>query len=109
MLPAACFSCTLCSSYPRDSSSATHFDMSLVTLLDAHLAYGDTPLLDGARLSVLAGERIGLIGRNGTGKSTLLRVSADQAHLDDGELTRREGSHIQRVGREAVLPGASKV
>ena len=80
--------------------------MSLVTLLDAHLAYGDTPLLDGARLSVLAGERIGLIGRNGTGKSTLLKVIADQAHLDDGELTRREGLRIELVEQEPVLPGA---
>src|SRR5262245_23771303 len=56
--------------------------MSLVALLNAHLAYGDRPLLDGTQLAVLPGERVGLIGRNGTGKSTLLRVIAGLASLD---------------------------
>ncbi len=50
--------------------------MSLVTVLNAHLAFGDRPLLDGARFPIQAGERVGLIGRNGTGKSTLLKVIA---------------------------------
>ncbi len=62
--------------------------MSLITLLDSHLAYGDRPLLDGAQLAVRPGERVGLIGRNGTGKSTLLRVIAGLTHLDDGEVQR---------------------
>jgi ABC-type polysaccharide/polyol phosphate transport system ATPase subunit len=48
----------------------------LVSLLRAELAYGDHPLLDGAQLSLHEGERMGLIGRNGTGKSTLLKVIA---------------------------------
>ena len=64
--------------------------MSLITLLDSHLAYGDRPLLDGAQLAVRAGERVGLIGRNGTGKSTLLRVIAGLTQLDDGEVQRRD-------------------
>ena len=80
---------------------------TLLTLLDAHLAYGDTPLLDGARLSVLAGERLGLIGRNGTGKSTLLQIIARRAHLDDGELQRRDGLRIEIVEQEPVLPQAA--
>ena len=64
--------------------------MALVTLLDSHLAFGDSPLLDGARFVVDANERIGLIGRNGTGKSTLLRIIAGRVQLDDGVLQRRE-------------------
>jgi ATP-binding cassette subfamily F protein uup len=78
--------------------------MSLITLLDSHLAYGDRPLLDGAQLAVRAGERVGLIGRNGTGKSTLLRVIAGLAQLDDGEVQRRDGLRITFVEQEPVLP-----
>src|SRR3954466_7450569 len=78
--------------------------MSLITLLDAHLAYGDRPLLDGAQLSVRAGERVGLIGRNGTGKSSLLRVIAGQAQLDDGEIQRRDSMRIAFVEQDPILP-----
>jgi ATP-binding cassette subfamily F protein uup len=81
--------------------------MSLITLLDSHLAYGDRPLLDGAQLTVRAGERVGLIGRNGTGKSTLLRIIAGQAQLDDGEIQRREGLRITFVEQEPELPPAA--
>jgi len=80
--------------------------MSLITLLDSHLAYGDRPLLDGAQLTVRSGERVGLIGRNGTGKSTLLRVIAGLAHLDDGEVQRRDGLRITYVEQEPQLPPA---
>ena len=50
--------------------------MPLITLMNAHAAWGDLPLLDDADLSIEPGERVGLIGRNGTGKSTLLRAIA---------------------------------
>jgi ATP-binding cassette subfamily F protein uup len=81
-----------------------NYGMSLTTLLDAHLPLGARPLLDGAQLSVRAGERVGLIGRNGTGKSTLLRVIAGLAQLDDGELQRRDSLRITFVEQEPVLP-----
>ena len=76
--------------------------MPLLTLADAELAYGLHPLLDRANLSVRSGERIGLIGRNGTGKSTLLRVIAGQLALDGGELRRRDGLRIAVVEREVA-------
>ncbi|HEU4625565.1 MAG TPA: ATP-binding cassette domain-containing protein [Steroidobacteraceae bacterium] len=81
--------------------------MSLITLLDAHLAYGDKPLLDGARFALQAGERVGLIGRNGTGKSTLLKVIAGALQLDDGELQRRDGLRIAFVEQEPEIPAAA--
>jgi ATP-binding cassette subfamily F protein uup len=80
--------------------------MSLITLLDAHLAYGDKPLLDGARFAMQVGERVGLIGRNGTGKSTLLKVIAGSLQLDDGELQRRDGLRITFVEQEPEMPVA---
>ena len=58
--------------------------MPVITLRNAELAYGLHPLLDRANLSVDDGERVGLIGRNGTGKSSLLAVIADKIALDDG-------------------------
>jgi ATP-binding cassette subfamily F protein uup len=83
--------------------------MSLVTLRDAHIAFGERPLLDGAQLSVLAGERLGLIGRNGTGKSTLLAVLAGTTPLDAGELQRREGLRLVLVEQEPQLPAAQSL
>ena len=50
--------------------------MALLTLSNAHLAYGHVPLLDGTDFSLESGERVALIGRNGTGKSTLLKILA---------------------------------
>jgi ATP-binding cassette subfamily F protein uup len=83
--------------------------MSLITLRDAHIAFGDRPLLDGAQLSVLAGERLGLIGRNGTGKSTLLGVLAGSTRLDEGEVQRRDGLKLWLVEQEPQLPAAQTV
>ncbi|HTV77425.1 MAG TPA: ATP-binding cassette domain-containing protein [Steroidobacteraceae bacterium] len=80
--------------------------MTLLTLRDAQLAYGDLPLLDHAQLSVQDGERIGLIGRNGTGKSTLLKVVTGMATLDEGAIERRDGLRIALVEQEPQLPAA---
>ncbi len=60
--------------------------MTLLTLTRAHLAYGHRALLDGASLSLLEGERVALIGRNGEGKSSLLKILAGIEQPDDGEL-----------------------
>ena len=80
--------------------------MPLLRLLAAELAYGLTPLLDQAACTIDEGDRIGLIGRNGTGKSTLLGVMAGLVELDDGELQQRDGLHIVRVEQEPELPPA---
>jgi ABC transport system ATP-binding/permease protein len=80
--------------------------MPVIALLDAHVAFGERPLLDGAQLTVHAGERLGLIGRNGTGKSTLLGVLAAKIALDEGELQRREGLRLVLVEQEPQQPAA---
>jgi len=81
--------------------------MTLLTLLDAELAYGDLPLLDRAQLTVLDDERIGLIGRNGTGKSSLLNVLAGRVQIDGGELKTRDGLRVVLVEQEPLLPLAA--
>lgn len=80
--------------------------MALITLSDAHLAYGDLPLLDEAALSIEPGERVGLIGRNGTGKSSLLSVLAGKQLLDDGQIQRQDGLIVHYVEQEPILPEA---
>lgn len=80
--------------------------MALITLIDAHLAYGDLPLLDEANISIEPGERVGLIGRNGTGKSSLLSVLAGKTMVDDGQLQRMDGLTIHYVEQEPQLPDA---
>jgi ATP-binding cassette subfamily F protein uup len=83
--------------------------MPLLTLRNAELAYGLHPLLDRAALAVQDGERIGLIGRNGTGKSSLLKVIAKLTPLDDGELAMRDGLHVVMVEQEPDLPIAESL
>jgi ATP-binding cassette subfamily F protein uup len=83
--------------------------MSLLCLIEAELAFGLQPLLDRAALTVLAGERIGLIGRNGTGKSTLLRAIAGDLPLDAGEIRRVDGLRVVLVEQEPVLPPAASL
>ena len=80
--------------------------MSLFTLSDAELAWGEAPLLDHAAMSLEAGERVGLIGRNGTGKSSLLKVIARRDKLDDGELILQDGMRSVYVEQEPQLPEA---
>ncbi|HLQ13076.1 MAG TPA: ATP-binding cassette domain-containing protein [Steroidobacteraceae bacterium] len=80
--------------------------MTLLSLLSAELAYGLTPLLDQASCALEEGDRVGLIGRNGTGKSTLLNVFAGRSVLDDGEVQRRDGLRIVTVEQEPELPPA---
>ena len=77
--------------------------MALITLADAQLAFGHVPLLDHADFSLEAGERVGLIGRNGAGKSSLLRILAGQERPDDGAVQRQQGLHTAFVAQEPQL------
>jgi ATP-binding cassette subfamily F protein uup len=83
--------------------------MAVLSLSNAHLAYGHVALLDGAALSLEAGERIGLIGRNGTGKSSLLKVIAGLEKLDDGLLQQTQGLRIRYVPQEPEFDAAGTV
>ena len=77
--------------------------MALITLTDAKLAFGHVPLLDCTALALENGERIGLIGRNGTGKSSLLKILAGLEKLDDGLLQYQQNLRIAYVAQEPIL------
>jgi ATP-binding cassette subfamily F protein uup len=77
--------------------------MALFTLSNAHLAYGHVALLDNAGFSLETGERVGLIGRNGTGKSSLLKIIAGLEKPDDGTLQLQGGLRLALVAQEPLL------
>jgi ATP-binding cassette subfamily F protein uup len=82
--------------------------MAVLSLSNAHLAFGHVALLDGAAFSLEAGERLGLIGRNGAGKSSMLKIIAGLEKLDDGLLQMTQGVRICYVPQEPVFePGHS--
>ena len=83
--------------------------MALMTLLNAHLAFGHVALLDGAEFSLEDCERVGLIGRNGAGKSSLLRILGGLEHADDGQLQVQQGIRVTYVAQEPVLDASHTV
>ncbi|HEY6511386.1 MAG TPA: ATP-binding cassette domain-containing protein [Burkholderiaceae bacterium] len=83
--------------------------MALLTLTDAHLAYGHVPLLDGTDFALEAGERVTLIGRNGTGKSSLLKILAGIEKPDDGLLQAQTAVRRIYVAQEPVFESGATV
>ena len=79
---------------------------ALITLNKVHLAYGHHPLLDGADLAIQSSERIGLIGRNGAGKSSLLRILDGRTAPDDGAINIAGHVKVATVEQEPTLDEA---
>ena len=83
--------------------------MALITLLDAQLAFGHVPLLDHAGFSLEPAERVGLIGRNGAGKSSMLKILAGMEKPDDGVVQVQNNTRIAFVAQEPNLDGQTTV
>ena len=82
--------------------------MALITLSNAQLAFGHVPLLDHTALSLESAERVALIGRNGSGKSSLLKILAGTDKLDDGVMQLQQGLRRYYVPQEPLFaPGVS--
>jgi ATP-binding cassette subfamily F protein uup len=83
--------------------------MALITLLDAQLAFGHVPLLDHADFSLETAERVGLIGRNGAGKSSMLKILGGMDRPDDGTVQVQNGTRISYVAQEPQLDADATV
>ena len=83
--------------------------MALITLLDAQLAFGHVALLDHTDFSLESSERIGLIGRNGAGKSSLLKILGGLSKPDDGSMQVQQGLRIAYVAQEPQLDARATI
>jgi ATP-binding cassette subfamily F protein uup len=83
--------------------------MPVIALDDVSTAFGHVPLLDHATLTIEAGERVVLIGRNGTGKSTLLRILSGELIPDAGSVRREPGLRAARLAQDATLSTTESV
>ena len=81
----------------------------LLTLTDTRLTFGATPLLTGADLIVRENERIGLVGRNGSGKSSFLKIAAGIIEADSGDRFVHPGSTLRYLPQEPDLAGYDSV
>src|SRR4051794_32065969 len=84
---------------PVDGTGVRAF-MALLSLREVSLAFGGPRLLDRVDLQIERGERVCLLGRNGEGKSTLLRLIQGEIAPDEGEVIRRQGLRIARLVQE---------
>src|SRR4051794_9182990 len=83
--------------------------MSVLAALDVTKAYGERTLLAGASLTIDDGERVGVVGRNGVGKSTLAKILAGVEQADTGSIAVRRGARVAFLAQEPVLDPARTV
>jgi ATP-binding cassette subfamily F protein uup len=79
--------------------------VAILSATDIQLAYGTQVLLDGVTLAISAGEKAGLIGRNGSGKTSLLKILSGEQEPDAGEISRRRGLRVGCLPQEFELDG----
>jgi ATP-binding cassette subfamily F protein uup len=83
--------------------------MPLVTLDHVSMAYGHLPLLDDASLQIDAGERVCVVGRNGTGKSTMMQIVSGEVEAESGTVWRQPSLRIGRLVQDAALQDTRRV
>ncbi|HOV77857.1 MAG TPA: ATP-binding cassette domain-containing protein, partial [Sedimentisphaerales bacterium] len=83
--------------------------MAIVTLQDIHVAFGPEVVLDHLDLQLHAGEKVGMVGANGSGKTTILRLITGQVIPDMGKVIRRKGLRIGYLPQEASFSGERTV
>ena len=81
----------------------------LLSAKDLKLAYGNQILLNGVSLTVAPGEKVGLVGRNGCGKTSLFKILAGESEADSGDISRRRGLRVGYLPQEFELDSAKTV
>src|SRR4051812_34038816 len=76
---------------------------TIINATDVVVRYGDRTILDKATLAINEGDRLGLVGRNGCGKTTFLKILADMQPPDDGEVTRRRDLVVSYLSQDFTL------
>ncbi len=84
-------------------ASSTSISTSLVNINNLNIAFGDKPLLNNANFILEKGERVALIGRNGTGKTTLMKIISREIKADSGQIAFTQGLKVSRLNQE--IPG----
>jgi ATP-binding cassette subfamily F protein uup len=74
--------------------------MTLIAMRDVYWGFGEKPLLEGVTLQIAKGERVCLLGRNGVGKSTLLKILSGQILPDSGDIWRRQGIRVAALEQD---------
>jgi ABC transport system ATP-binding/permease protein len=83
--------------------------MSLIALKSISHTFGGPKLLDGADISIARGERVCLLGRNGEGKSTLMKIISGELRPDEGEIVRQQGLRIGQLPQDVPAGTAGTI
>ena len=79
--------------------------MAIVSLSDIHIAFGPEVVLDKLKLQLHSGEKVGMVGANGSGKSTILKLIVGEIEPDMGRVSKQKALNIGYLSQETTFSG----